>query len=204
MGALVRAHDWSATPLGPTQAWPPALRVVLATVLANPFPSALLWGRGLITLHNDAYRPLLGDKPDALGRPFLEVWSEARGALASLIERVLAGEASRSEGAPFTLLRRGGPEQAFFDCAFSPVRDESGAIVGVLNTAVETTARVLAEQAQREAERRRTEAAEVAGLSADFRALFQASPTPLLVVAPPDWTIVAANDARLRVTSTLR
>lgn len=38
----------------------------------------------------------------------------------------------------------------------------------------------------------------------DYRALFNASPTPLLAVAPPDWTIVAANDARLRVTGTVR
>jgi PAS domain S-box-containing protein len=40
--------------------------------------------------------------------------------------------------------------------------------------------------------------------SADFRALFEASPTPFLVVAPPDWTIVAANDARIRLTGVTR
>jgi len=41
-------------------------------------------------------------------------------------------------------------------------------------------------------------------LSVDFQALFDASPTPFIVVAPPNWTIVAANDARLRVTNTTR
>ena len=46
--------------------------------------------------------------------------------------------------------------------------------------------------------------AEAAGLSADFRAIFDATPTPLLVVRPPDWTIVAANDAWLRVTGMTR
>nr|WP_051904259.1 PAS domain S-box protein [Neorhizobium vignae] len=35
-----------------------------------------------------------------------------------------------------------------------------------------------------------------------FRALFDASPTPLLVIAPPNWEIIAANEARLRVTGT--
>jgi PAS domain S-box-containing protein len=40
--------------------------------------------------------------------------------------------------------------------------------------------------------------------SVDFRTLFDASPTPLLVIAPPDWTIVAANDARLQVTGEKR
>ncbi|MBW6425829.1 PAS domain-containing protein [Rhizobium sp. XQZ8] len=37
-----------------------------------------------------------------------------------------------------------------------------------------------------------------------FQALFDASPTPLLVLAPPNWTIIAANEARLRVTGTSR
>ncbi|MGI4731253.1 MAG: PAS domain-containing protein [Janthinobacterium lividum] len=37
-----------------------------------------------------------------------------------------------------------------------------------------------------------------------FGALFNAMPTPLLVVAPPHWTVVAANDARLQVTDTTR
>lgn len=40
--------------------------------------------------------------------------------------------------------------------------------------------------------------------SADFGALFDAAPTPLLVVSPPDWVIVAANQARLAVTGTTR
>ena len=34
--------------------------------------------------------------------------------------------------------------------------------------------------------------------------MFEASPTPLLVIAPPEWIIVAANDARLQVTGTRR
>ncbi|MBB5716992.1 PAS domain S-box protein [Sphingomonas aerophila] len=37
-------------------------------------------------------------------------------------------------------------------------------------------------------------------LNVDFRSLFDTSPTAFLVVAPPDWTIVAVNDARLAVT----
>ena len=38
----------------------------------------------------------------------------------------------------------------------------------------------------------------------DFRALFQASPTPFLVLQPPQLTIVAVNDAYLRATMTNR
>ncbi|HET9835386.1 MAG TPA: PAS domain S-box protein, partial [Rhodanobacteraceae bacterium] len=42
------------------------------------------------------------------------------------------------------------------------------------------------------------------GLATDFHALFEASPVPLLVLAPPDFKIVAANEARLRATMTER
>lgn len=37
-----------------------------------------------------------------------------------------------------------------------------------------------------------------------FEGLFDAAPTPFLVVASPDWTIVAVNEARLRATGTTR
>ncbi len=38
----------------------------------------------------------------------------------------------------------------------------------------------------------------------DYRSLFDASPAPFLVVAPPEWTIVAVNEARLAVTGGTR
>jgi PAS domain S-box-containing protein len=41
-------------------------------------------------------------------------------------------------------------------------------------------------------------------VSPDYQAIFDASPTPLLVIAPPDWIIVAANEARLKATNTTR
>jgi signal transduction histidine kinase len=43
-----------------------------------------------------------------------------------------------------------------------------------------------------------------ADTSADFEALFHAAPAPFLVLAPPDFTIVAVNDAYLRATMTAR
>lgn len=142
MEALVRDHDWSATPLGPIDHWSPQLRTTVQLVLASPFPTVLAWGPAFIALYNDAYRELLGDKPLALGRPLLDVWAEVRDELGALIRRAFAGEAIRTEGAPFMVRRHGRLEQGFFDYGLSPVRDEAGAIVGVLSVAVETTGRV--------------------------------------------------------------
>ena len=155
MGARMRAFDWSATPLGPVEGWPGCLRTTASLVLASPFPSILLWGPELtVAGYNDAYQPQLGEKPEALGCPFLDVWAEARETIAPQLERAMAGEIVSCNDARFTLLRNGVLEEAWFDYGFSPVRDEVGRVAGVLNTGVETTRRMRAEAAQRESETR--------------------------------------------------
>jgi hypothetical protein len=71
MDALVRAKDWSATPLGPTSGWSPTLRVIVDTIMTSQFPMALRWGPDFVLVYNDGYRPILGEKhPWALGLPF--------------------------------------------------------------------------------------------------------------------------------------
>ena len=151
MAARVRAHDWSATPLGAADGWPATLRTTVSLVLASPFPGILLWGPGLVVAaYNDAYRPLLGGRPEALGRSFLDVWAEVREELAPQIARAMAGETVSMQGGRFTLLREGRPEEAWFDYGCSPVTDADGRIAGVLNTAVEITRQVRAEQVLQE------------------------------------------------------
>jgi len=115
-------------------------------VLDSPFPQILLAGpQFIVCTYNDAYRPLLVDKSEALGRPFLEVWSEAEDSVSAPLQAALAGESFSMKNAPFTLLRRGALEHAFFNFAFSPVRGASGDVVAVLATGIETTSAVRAE-----------------------------------------------------------
>lgn len=38
MGALMRALDWSKTPLGPVETWSASLRMMVSFMLANRFP----------------------------------------------------------------------------------------------------------------------------------------------------------------------
>lgn len=148
MAERIRSHDWASTPLGPKEGWPSSLRLAVRLLLDHSVPMVLAWGPDLLTIHNDAYRVLLGSKPAALGRPFLDVWAEARDTLAPQIAAVLAGKPCRFERARFTLSRGSRPEEAFFDCSWSPMRDEDGTVVGVLNTSVEIAARGPAEDRQ--------------------------------------------------------
>jgi hypothetical protein len=75
-GALMRAHDWSWSPLGSPESWPQSLRSVVGMLLNSKFPMLIAWGRELAMLYNDAYIEILGDKhPSALGARLEDVWA---------------------------------------------------------------------------------------------------------------------------------
>ncbi|WP_052954628.1 PAS domain S-box protein [Microvirga vignae] len=152
MGECLRTHDWAATPLGPSETWPQSLRTALSIMLSSAFPTYLAWGAELTSFYNDAYIPIMGDKPNSLGRPFPEVWSEVWDTIGPITERAMRGEASYFDDLPLTLMRRGYPEQTWFSFSYSPIRDETGGVGGVLCTVHETTKRVQAEAALRESE----------------------------------------------------
>jgi hypothetical protein len=66
MGERIRAFDWSKTPLGPAKSWSPALRTVVRLMLANRLPMLLWWGPHYISIYNDPYRPVLGNRRPAV------------------------------------------------------------------------------------------------------------------------------------------
>lgn len=77
MAARLRAFDWSRTPLGPIDTWPQSLRLAVGICLGSRFPMFVWWGRELINIYNDAYRPILGARhPAALGQPAARIWGE--------------------------------------------------------------------------------------------------------------------------------
>jgi len=147
MGDLIAAHDWAASPLGPIAAWPAALRVAVGMLVSSAFPKCLCWGRDLIAIYNDAFVPILAAKHPCLGRPFSDIWAEAWHEIGPIAERALAGEATYIEDFPLVINRSGTPEEANFTFCYSPVRDETGAVRGMLDTVVETTGKVRAERA---------------------------------------------------------
>jgi PAS domain S-box-containing protein len=149
MGALMRAHDWSTSPIGYPDTWPQALRSAVGLMLANKHIMFVAWGPDLAFLYNDAYRPVFGQKhPWALGRPFREIWSEVWDEVEPLVNTVLGGEATWSENLHLVLHRNGYPEDCWFTFSYSPVREEHGAVVGLFCAATETTVQVLAQQRQ--------------------------------------------------------
>ena len=150
-GALMRAHDWSRSPLGHPSGWPQALRTVVALMLNSKFPMFVAWGEQLCFLYNDAYIEILGDKhPSSLGAPFRQIWGEIWGDIGPIVERALQGEGTWWEKLPLLMNRHGYDEQTWFTFSYSAVRDDSGAVGGVYCACVEATEQVLGERYRKE------------------------------------------------------
>ena len=153
VGALMREHDWSASPLGDPRGWPNSLRTVVNLLLDSRFPMFVAWGPELGFLYNDPYAEILGSKhPDALGRRFQDIWAEIWTDITPMISGAMAGEASYHEDLPLVVHRSGDDEQTWFTFSYSPVRDESGAVAGMFCACFETTSRILTERALRDSE----------------------------------------------------
>ncbi|WP_260960737.1 GAF domain-containing hybrid sensor histidine kinase/response regulator [Pseudomonas citri] len=146
MAGRIRRHDWNGTSLGPLEQWPDVLKTTVALSLASHFPQAIVWGPELVTLYNDAFVPILGSKPEALGRRFDEVWQEVWSEIGPIVRGAFDGRATYIENFPLVIERGGGPEPAYFTFCFSPIRDQFGNVVGMLDTVTETTSTVFMTQ----------------------------------------------------------
>src|SRR5258707_1178251 len=101
MGELIRAYNWSQTPVGNPGSWPQSLRTTLSILLNSKFPMFLWWGPELICFYNDAYRPSLGHEgkhPSILGMTAEKAWPEIWDIIKPLIDQLLnTGEATWAE-----------------------------------------------------------------------------------------------------------
>ena len=145
-GALARNVRWSDTPLGPPASWPSALRVAVETCLSTTFPMLVVWGPDLTKIYNDAYAVILGDTkhPRAMGAPAQAIWPEIWSQIGPLFRGVLqTGEPVYQRDQRLLIERNGILEETYFTYAYSPLRDDDGAIKGVLDTVIETTEHIV-------------------------------------------------------------
>ncbi|WBH17718.1 PAS domain-containing hybrid sensor histidine kinase/response regulator [Sphingomonas radiodurans] len=187
MGAIMRAHDWTTSPLGTPDAWPQSLRAVVGLMLGSQFPMFVAWGDELGFLYNDAYAEILGSKhPQALGARFSTIWAEIWSDISPLIDAAMAGEATYHENLPLIVNRGGFDEQAFFTFSYSPVRDESGAVAGMFCAVTETTAQILSERRIKDERERQ-------------RHLFEQAPGFITILSGPEHRFEFVNAAYNRL-----
>jgi PAS domain S-box-containing protein len=149
VGRDLAAVDWAATPLGPPESWPQSLQTAVDILLSSRFSMWMAWGPQLTFFCNAAYRRnTLGRKyPWALGRPASEVWAEIWDDIGPRIDTVLAtGKATWDEALLLFLERSGYPEETYHTFSYSPLRDDGGAVVGMLCVVSEDTEGVIGER----------------------------------------------------------
>jgi PAS domain S-box-containing protein len=198
MGALMRAYDWGATPLGPPDAWPQGLRTAIRILLNTYHPMFIWWGTDLIQFYNDAYRETLDDTQHAtaLGARGREFWHEIWEIVGPQINQVMSGGgATWHEDQLVPVTRNGKLTHGYWTYGYSPLDGDDG-IGGVMVICRDVTQDHQANIAlrEREAELARVqEIGKIGGLEVDLRTGFRnrRSPEYLRIHGlPPD----AANE----------
>lgn len=152
MGALMRSHNWEATPLGSPATWPATLKTVIRLLLSSNHPMFVWWGEGLIQFYNDAYRQTMGPErhPRALGQSGKTCWAEVWGIIGPEIEFVMTGKgATWHENALVPVTRHGKREDVYWTYGYSPIADEAG-VQGVLAICNDVTSQYQAGQTLRQ------------------------------------------------------
>ena len=186
MGAMLRAHPWADSPLGPPSEWPGPLRTLISIMLNAPQPMFAVWGAEQWMFYNDTYAQILGGHHPALGKPFLEVWSEIRDDVEPIMARAYAGEPTYMDDIELMMQRHGHVEETHFSFFYAPVRGDSGDVMGVFCACTEITQEVHA---------KRERAAELDRL----REMFALSPSFVAVVRGPEHRFELTNAAYLQL-----
>ncbi|UQS16105.1 PAS domain S-box protein [Pseudomonas sp. HS6] len=140
--ALIARTDWSRSPLGSADNWPQSLRTAVDIVIHSPMPMLLLWGPQLTQIYNNGFALLAGSKhPHAFGQPAHLIWPELRDFTDPIYSAVLQGQVRTYSERRFTLQRDGKESDFWLDLTYSPIRDESAQVAGILVTAIETNER---------------------------------------------------------------
>jgi PAS domain S-box-containing protein len=186
MAGRIGAHNWAATPLGPTQSWPQCLKTAVELMLASAFPTSILWGQEAIILYNDAKARILGKfHPAALGQSAFGALLAIPHGLEPVIRRVMNGESVTFGEQRYVVHEPCGEREIWVDRLVSPMRNETGAIAGLWMVLVDVTTRIQAERQRKDAEdaRRQSEARQafLLRLGDEMRAI--ANPLAILATA---------------------
>jgi len=155
MADLVRAYDWSTTPLGPIESWSKELVTIVNLTLCSPSPTRTMWGPEFILIYNDAYRVIPGPRhPGALGKPAKEVYGESWHVVGPLLDKAIAtGETFFYEKLLVPLPTKDGIRDSYLNYAFNPIF-ENGKIAGLFGPLHDVTGEVTAARQLQESEAR--------------------------------------------------
>ena len=152
IGEMLRHQDFRAAGLGPAENWPSSLKHIAEMVLNSRQAKFVAWGPDLTFIYNDAYVPIFPERhPRSLGRPFREVWTDIWEQFEPIVGSTLEGNPQLFKELLIPMRRDGHMEDTWFTFSYTPLRDDDGAIAGILCAAMEVTDQVSAKRGERTA-----------------------------------------------------
>jgi len=149
-----------------------------------PFPIGVYEGREMrISQVNQSLIDVWGKGDDLIGKTFYETLPElgSQGFFKVLDKVFTTGIPHHGRNERVDLIMDGDLQPFYFNYSYTPLRDSSGHVYGVLNTAADVTDLVVAMQ--------RVERSE-----ANFRTLVQTAPVAMCILLGPDLVVDIAND----------
>ncbi|MCJ1468477.1 hypothetical protein MMC07_007106 [Pseudocyphellaria aurata] len=148
---FARSIDWASTPLGRIEEWSTELRSMCNLIMASPHPAAMYWGDDLVSIYNEAYILLAGQKhPRLMGQMYREAWPEIWEDIEPIFNNArLTGQATMKDDDCLFIERLGSPgflEETYFSWSLIPLVGVDGSVVGFYNPAFEKTRRKIAER----------------------------------------------------------
>jgi hypothetical protein len=156
-------------------------------VESAPFPIGVYVGEDLIIeLANKAITDAWGKGDDVIGKPYREVLPELHNQeIFEQLEGVLrTGKPFHSENKRVDIFANGNSRPFYFNYSFTPVRDSSGKVYGVMNTGADVTALNIAKQ---EAEENRN----------NLHNTVMQAPVAMCLFKGPEHVVELANDRML-------
>ena len=152
IGEMLRHQEFSAASLGPAENWPSSLKHITEMVLNSRQAKFVAWGPDLTFIYNDAYVPIFPERhPHSLGKPFREVWTDIWEQFEPIVGSTLEGKAQLFKELLIPMRRDGRTEDTWFTFSYTPLRDDDGAIAGILCAAMEVTDQVSAKRGEQTA-----------------------------------------------------
>jgi signal transduction histidine kinase/CheY-like chemotaxis protein len=188
---IAELADWSASPLGSVDAWPPHRLWSARAALGASLPTMLLWGPQLVQIYNEAYRQtFMGDQhPAGMGQCTQECWPEVWHFNEPIYQRVQSHEAVFLKDQEYLLQGSSGPQVHFITLSYDPVEGDDGQVEGILITLLDVTRRV---KAERENQLLLDNAQETAKT---LQTWFEQAPGFVVVLRGPEHTFEMANKA---------
>lgn len=148
---FARSIDWGSTSLGRIEEWSPELRSMCNLIMASPHPAAMYWGDDLVSIYNEAYILLAGQKhPGIMGQMYREAWPEIWEDIEPVFDNArLTGQATMKDDDCLFIERSSSPgflEETYFSWSLIPLVGADGSVVGFYNPAFEKTRRKIAER----------------------------------------------------------